>query len=58
MEAVGMYVEEIRKPFTRFIPDFWQVDVVLKPEGLAPRTSHRAWPQKGCAYSEKLRLCS
>jgi hypothetical protein len=38
------------------IPDFWQVGVVLKPEGLVPQTSHRAWPPG--AYSEKLPLCS
>ena len=29
------------------IPDFWQVGVVLKPEGLALQTSHRAWPPEG-----------
>jgi hypothetical protein len=29
------------------IPDYWQVDVELKPEELAPQTSHRAWPPKG-----------
>ena len=29
------------------IPDFCQVDVVLKPEGLALQTSHRAWPPEG-----------
>jgi hypothetical protein len=29
------------------IPDFWQVGVVLKPEGPVPQTSHRAWPPEG-----------
>jgi hypothetical protein len=28
-------------------PDFWQVGVVLNREGLAPQTSHRAWPPEG-----------
>jgi len=29
------------------IPDFWQVGVALKPEGLLLQTSHRAWPPEG-----------
>ena len=40
------------------IPDFWQVGVVLKPEGLVLQTSHRAWPPEGQCYSEELPLCS
>ena len=38
------------------IPDFWQVDVVLKHEGLAPQTSHRAWPPGGLCIKREASL--
>ena len=49
IRVVGMSGEDLCEGVAgrSIIPDFWQVGVVLKPEGLLLQTSHRAWPPEG-----------